>query len=530
MEDVQALLRLEPKVRSWGKVLQEAVGFDRADFQGIETVIKKFGDMGVKFQDLDRKTRKKLNIAIESGNAEKVLEILLGKLLKLQSKKTEAKVDANTKGAEEGINRVTRGLNQIPKRTTASVQVNVLDSRLGALNNTLSEVTGAHYVDVYVRTPRGSPNAFEMIALVEKELLKLTGKKWDANLHVILGEEEGIDKKVASMLDKAKQLATDFVSAIQSAVGEKSKIPDKFLGEAKDWQKAVNERAKELEKMISKAEKAFDKIVSKAKEFRDAIKGGFATAGDLIGGALEGLTAEIPLDEEGNPTLPPFDMQNFLSNTLGGQQALAAGLAKLAAAGLAPALLSELASQGTSALPLINAILAGGESMIKQFNDTQKQIQEFARGTGELLAGELFGGKIKKAGNALERLGERVDKFTDRIVNQAQRLGLSLEHLGRAADELIRQLNQTLRRFAGQPGADLIAATGYHGTLQRDTLIQAHAGERVDIAPGGGGGGGGDVYVNVDVRGNAIYAKDLAEEVRSILLRDKRYKGALGLS
>ena len=51
-----------------------------------------------------------------------------------------------------------------------------------------------------------------------------------------------------------------------------------------------------------------------------------------------------------------------------------------------------------------------------------------------------------------------------------------------------------------------------HETLAQDTLIQAHAGERVDIGPGkgsergsiGGGGGsggsgGGDIILNVNV-------------------------------
>ena len=34
-------------------------------------------------------------------------------------------------------------------------------------------------------------------------------------------------------------------------------------------------------------------------------------------------------------------------------------------------------------------------------------------------------------------------------------------------------------------GVDIVAASGYHGTLPRDMVIQAHAGERVDITPTG---------------------------------------------
>jgi dTDP-4-dehydrorhamnose reductase len=63
----------------------------------------------------------------------------------------------------------------------------------------------------------------------------------------------------------------------------------------------------------------------------------------------------------------------------------------------------------------------------------------------------------------------------------------------------------------------------------QDTEFSAHAGEYVNVSRGGSSGGD-VVNVYVDVRGNAVYAKDLAEEVRSILLNNKRYRGTLGLS
>ena len=59
------------------------------------------------------------------------------------------------------------------------------------------------------------------------------------------------------------------------------------------------------------------------------------------------------------------------------------------------------------------------------------------------------------------------------------------------------------------------AATGFHSpSLPRDTLIQAHQGEQVDIeepGSGGGGGGGGDTIINVNFNGPVADVKQVGQ-------------------
>ncbi len=70
------------------------------------------------------------------------------------------------------------------------------------------------------------------------------------------------------------------------------------------------------------------------------------------------------------------------------------------------------------------------------------------------------------------------------------------------------------------------------GPIGAPTLGILHGGEYVSPvgSPGAGGGGGGNIYVTVNVAGNAVYERNLTNSIYEGLLEVKRRQGTLGLA
>lgn len=114
----------------------------------------------------------------------------------------------------------------------------------------------------------------------------------------------------------------------------------------------------------------------------------------------------------------------------------------------------------------------------------------------------------KQVQGAFDALGGNVNKLADHMASAATKTGRAWERVGRIISRINagKDLNPTQQRFAGRvglPAPDVQAQGGFFSPkLPRDMLIQAHAGERVNIGSPGGGvrrGGGTTVQFNVPV-------------------------------
>jgi phage-related protein len=302
-------------------------------------------------------------------------------------------------------------------------------------------------------------------------------------------------------------------------------FPKAYEKDVKAFEAASNKKVKGFTKDLATMEKTFDKLTTKVNNFKDAIKSGFSDVGELVSGALDAIQEHqdmlANLREQGwvgEDWGAGGGVGDFLANQVAGAKDFATKLAQLSAAGLAPAVLSELASQGPEALPLVNALLEGGEGLIKDFNAAQVAINKFATVTADSLSDAQFGGAIKKAKHSITELGNEIDKFVNQFANHTGRLADSIQKLSQA-------LNQAVSGLGGK-----VPHMAKGGIITKPTLLLAGEAGPEEIRPLGKGRGGDIVNVYLNVEGNAVYSHDLADEVRDILLKDKRYKRTLGLS
>lgn len=402
------------------------------------------------------------------------------------------------------------------------IDVNVkgdAQNEIATIQDHVNQLVAHDYeIRIQAHEVKGSPLPSELIKQLTKKLEDLTEDPW------------GI--KVKAEFDPAS--LTKGLNATQKTLDKIAQIADKVFGEefpkayekdVKAFEKATNEKVAGFNKKMSELTKNFDKLTEKVNNFRDAIKSGFSGVSDLVGGALDAIQKHqemlADLKEQGWVGEDwGADLGGFLAGQISSAKDFATKLAQLSAAGLAPAVLAEIASQGPEALPLVDALLQGGEGLIKQFNDTQKTIAQFANATADALGDAHFGGAIKKAKNQIENLNQSIDHFVNQFSNHTS-------NLADAIDKLAHSLNQSIAQLNGKVPK---AAAG--GIVTKPTLLLAgEAGPEAIVPLTKGGGVGGDtVNVYLTVEGNAVYSHDLADEVRDILLKDKRYKRTLGLS
>jgi TP901 family phage tail tape measure protein len=96
---VEDFLDTREDIKGWGDTLRDAVGMDPADFRLIGGLAEDISNAGVAFDELDKKTQRKLEVAIESGDAEATIALLLDALLELD--RTDAEPQVNVGGNAE---------------------------------------------------------------------------------------------------------------------------------------------------------------------------------------------------------------------------------------------------------------------------------------------------------------------------------------------------------------------------------------------------------------------------------------------
>ena len=263
------------------------------------------------------------------------------------------------------------------------------------------------------------------------------------------------------------------------------------------------DQAKAYAKELRGLEKSFDRLKTKALDFRDAIKGAFSDAADLIGTIGEALSqfasdqAQFLEDQQSfqagggigeAPTAPTaVDISALIHAQVAQAQQLASLLKKLQGQGLNVANLTQIAGQGAGGIPIAEALLQD-PALIQQLNDAQEQIANITQRTADQMTQADFGGKLLAMGNALDTLLERLEHFLD---------GLRPEKINDKNQEFVDAL---------------------------DHLIRA-----INNATGQIGGGGGNANVTVNMNGWVGNDQDIAARVRNELLRVGRNNGGTGL-
>jgi len=528
------IARLIGSYHVWGKSVDTATLNLVRDYlqlglnnKAINTLNRAYHDATDKIKKHTEETQKNTK---EAAAADHIQRLLAGGVKNAEEavrKAGQAAGDASPKLKD--VNDKLKDIGKQHPNPKVTVDGSAAQTTLQGLRTQLEELQRHDYiVDVYVKT-HGSPSGFWVLEQLTKALVRITETPWSVDVLVKAGGPAGLAlAEVSKMftdaqhqLEKLGQVAADVWGA---------DFPKAYKDDVAAFKSATQEKSKELTKLLSAAEKSLDKLKSKMGEFRDAIKSGFADAGSLISGALEGLAkvTEIDLGEGGTMSIPtPVDLASYLQEQIATSQAFAGKLAQLAASGLAPALLSQLASQGQESMPLIDALLAGGKDLIDQFNVANQTITQFANATANALSEEFFGGAIKRARNNLNELSGRIDRFNERISNQVENFvqALQTRRLGDGIENLIQTLNRSLTQLGVR-----IPHAAAGAIVRRPTVLLAGESGPEAIVPLDGSSGYGDVNVYVDVKGNAIYSRDLADEIRAILQKDKRYKRNLGLS
>ena len=425
-------------------------------------------------------------------------------------------------------------LRKVPKSVNTKVNVDTRQGLTAAqqLQGVLEDLGHREFTaSVHVITTGGS-TGFHLLEMLERELERITEEgRWNVNVKVGAGADGGPNsiQAINNHFRAQHQILAMLGSMADQVFAQE--FPKAYEEDLKAFQKATQAKSKELEKALAKAEKDFEKLKSKVKEFEDAIKSGFVDAAGLISGALAELakTTEVAgLDGETITMPTPGDLASYLQQQIAQSQEFAGKLAQLAAAGLAPKLLAELAQGGQESMPLIDALLAGGKDLIKEFNEANKTINAFANATADALSEEKFGGAIKRAANRIENLGQRIQNFNDHLGREINKLidSLQTRRLSDNIEALINALRRSMERLGFKvPGM----AEGGIVTSRRMVTVGEKGPEAIiPLSQLDGTMGGINVYVNVE--GNAVYSRDLAAEVRDVLLRDKRFKGRLGLS
>lgn len=296
-----------------------------------------------------------------------------------------------------------------------------------------------------------------------------------------------------SRLERAMYRASQLVrDAIENG------LPRENVAAARELARQITERQRHFDKLLEDSRDHLGDIRAKMREFRGAIREGFTTGDELVDGLLSefesasqaeddlrrqiadlesaiasetdserlaGMQAELEglradLVAMGPAGLSPEEMQGFLQDVLGKNQAFAASLKKLQEMGLDASLLADLASQGPDALPFMDALIAGGADMIDAFNDVEDAIDAIAKDTADDIAGSEFGDELEKATERLRALQERMTDVIDRLGARLAAFieGVQVDTTAKKFDDLNRALERLLGTLYGGQGQSSAAA------------------------------------------------------------------------
>jgi len=124
--------------------------------------------------------------------------------------------------------------------------------------------------------------------------------------------------------------------------------------------------------------------------------------------------------------------------------------------GAGPDLVAEIAGMGEQSLQFAQQLLQLGPEQIRAIDKQYEAILDLQRKTAAGLSERYF--------------GERIDH---------------LQQLLHTTNEWLQFIARRLERALERRENAVNAQRGFHGTIARDTLFRAHAGERVDIGRSG---------------------------------------------
>lgn len=293
--------------------------------------------------------------------------------------------------------------------------------------------------------------------------------------------------------------------------------------------KSARETAKELGKEISSQQREFDRQLEKANEnlaairekvgeFRDAIQSGFASPGDLIGGLASTLSE---LTAEGGPGFTSEDASAFLQAQQATASTFASLLGQLSGLGLSTGLIAEIASRGPEAIPLMEAIVAGGADLVGTLNETGRAIDQIAKDTANSLAKADFGGALREATRKVARIQEDMANVLSRLTRELERF-LETMRAATGGGGSPKKMHG-----GGKVGSDerLILAQVGEGILSRTQMAALSSARPASVPVAANGGSqlpSGDVVFQIDgVR--------FARIARSVLLESKGSRVSLDL-
>jgi hypothetical protein len=286
--------------------------------------------------------------------------------------------------------------------------------------------------------------ARETIAALEDELGSESPSKEGARVGatIVQGLIVGIEREFGDL----RNALDEVVNVLREAISEG--MPQAHLDLARELSGIVAERQRFFDRLIEQASRHLEELRDRVREFREGIEEGFADAGDLISGLMQALEEA---GREGG-AFGETQIRGFLQDQLARMQAFASGLQQLSALGLGPAALAELAQQGPDALPLIQALIAGGDDLIAQFNEAAETIGDIAGETADELSRAAFGEALQEAADRLLGLRDRLDEVMAHLQSRVERLieGIRADALARRVDgveEALRRLERVLGSF-----------------------------------------------------------------------------------
>lgn len=340
---------------------------------------------------------------------------------------------------------------------------------------------------------------------IKDALLPGLGDLFDrGELTGIIAQQLGIHSPSTAMIPLGEDFAMGFLVGISKHIGKIKTVFDEVMNQMRElvksgFDKTSVEIGQHLEKLLNSAEKTLERLKAKIEEFQNTIQQGFSEFTNVVGG-IQGLLGQLAEGQQ----LSGGAIGDWLGTQLADAQHLADALGVLAAMGLNPEILAQIAAQGPAGLVIAETLIQGGQGLIDQINATLEQIHKITEGITDDLSEEVFGKQFKEAAKAVEHLKEKIENFivkmTDKLNSFVDTLSKKDEEVAQSANTLIKAFN----RLANQVNnLDFISAQhGYEGMIQRPTMFLAHPGEHVSIGHSQNGDGAGTSIGAINIYGD----------------------------
>lgn len=287
--------------------------------------------------------------------------------------------------------------------------------------------------------------------------------------------------------------------------------------------KTHEQSSRNLQHRIDAQTKAFEKLRDRA----DALASSIAEFQSSVRSAVQDFASVMQFKLDPTKGDPGQQLLAMLSGQLGQATDFSNLLQSLAAQGLDPALVQQLAQAGPEALDILRAIQAAG---VQNVNAIQAQIDAVASSLGKKLTEPLFGKQADEMDAAVQAMVKSLAKFQ----KDFKALPADVEkEFRRSVAALVNGLDAVAKGLGGIPGIKIqAAANGFDGIVSAPSFFLAgeRGAERVSITPAGAMStaaprNGNGPSVTIQIQGD-VYAQDaeqFAGRVRDAIYRDKGF-------